>query len=183
MNEPVPSYVGKTFDIDDNLCVIRNPNNIAQSSRYKPGDAVPPGNRVGDKKVIPLMTQVMVSGVRTHGNRDVYVFAEPANADPMIPSGWTRSTNLHGGFINELVDFAPAEWDLEPLGNNFTVTNKKALLRTGSLPFRSLGTTVPVGTYVIVTAKSKDTDPRGKFVRVSRGKIENGGITAVEPLG
>ena len=47
----------------------------------------------------------------------------------------------------------------------------------------TLGTTVPAGTFVVVTAKSKETDPRGKFVRVSRGKIENVGITPVEPFG
>lgn len=183
MKEPIPSYEGKVFMIEDNVSLIRNPNNLGQTSRYKAGDTIPPGKKVGGKKLIPLMTKIKVTGVRTHGNRNVYVFAEPATPNPLIPSGWTRCTNLAGKFMNELIDFVPAKWDLEPQGNNYTVTDNNALIRNGSPTYKSQGTKIPAGAYVVVTARSQDTDPVGSRVRVSRGEITDGKIKAVEPIG
>ncbi len=183
MNEPIPSYEGKVFMIEDNEAIVRNPNNLSQASRYKAGDTIPSGNKVGDPKIVPLMTEIKVTGVRTRGNRNVYVFAEPATPDPLISSGWTRCTNLAGQFINGLVDFAPAKWDLEPHGNNYTVTDNNALIRNGSPNYKSQRTKIPAGTYVVVTARSKDTDPKARFVRVSEGKFNDFKITAVKPLG
>ncbi|MDH3293764.1 MAG: peptidoglycan-binding protein [Acidimicrobiia bacterium] len=179
----IPSYRLSTYTILDNLALVREPDDIHSISRYDTGDPLPPGTKVGDRKIIPMFTEVRVMAVRTDEGRNAYVLAEPVDPASTAPAGWTRATNLGGQFLNELVGYVPSEWDLPPQGNNFTVTDPRSLVRNGPPTFRSLGTTIPVGTYVVVTARSEDTDPIGKFVSVGRGEIEAGAITAIEPLG
>jgi hypothetical protein len=183
MNVRIPSYEDKQFTILDNLALIRDPNNLRQTSHYKEGDVLLPGKRIGDQKVIPMMTKVRVTGVRTDDDRNAYAFAEPAEADSPAPSGWTRVTNFAGQMLNELAGYTPAEWELRPMGKNYTVTDLHALIRDGSPTYDSRGETIPPGTFVVVTARSSDTEPAGKFVRVSLGEIADGVITAVRPLG
>ena len=77
MEEPIPSYEGKMFMIEDNVSLIRNPNNLGQTSRYKAGDTIPPGKKVGDRKLIPLMTKIKVTGVRTPPESSWAERAEP----------------------------------------------------------------------------------------------------------
>jgi hypothetical protein len=182
MHIHVPSYEGQTFIVLDNDARIRNPNNLGQFSRYKEGDQVPQGSRIGDHKIIPQHTPITVHDVRIDSSRNTYVLAQPLSGSPS-PSGWTKATNLEGQFVNEIVSYGPAEWDLAPNEDNFTVTDGNSLIRTPPPEFRSLGRTIEVGTYVVVTARSRQTDPEGRFVRVSRGRIEAASILPVEPIG
>lgn len=183
MKVRIPTYRGKVFTVVDNFALVRNPRNLLQSARYRAGDVLPPGPRVGDPKVIPMMTPVRVTRVRTDADRNAYARAVPVDEGSTAPSGWTRVTNFDGGMLNELVDRSPSEWDLTPRGRNYTVTDGNSLLRTGPPPFRSRRTTIPVGTYVVVTKRSSGTDPPGRFVRVSRGELRDGKPRAVERIG
>ncbi len=178
----IPSYTDKTYIVMDNDARIRRADNLAEVETYKTGDEIPAGSAVGDIKRLPKRTEIKVTDVRTDAKRSAFVFAEPINTgDAIIPSGWTKAGNLEGGFLNELVSFAPNRWDFAPAGDNFTVTDKQAVIRTGSPTFASLGTTIPVGSYVLVTEKAQSA---GKsFVKVSRAGIENGQINAKEEIG
>lgn len=178
----IPSYEDKTYIVEDNDARIRSETNLTSFLKYKKGEKRPPGAEVGDFKRFPQHIEVKVTGVKTYGDRNVCVFAEPVKPKiKNIPSGWTRSSNLRGGFLNELVDFVPAEWDSVPSGKNFTVTDGKSLIRTGSPDFKSTGETIPVGTYVVV----KETGEKGgkTFVKVRRAEISKGKIKAKEEIG
>ncbi len=183
MKVRIPTYRGQTFTIVDNFALLRRPRNLLQFARYRDGEMVPPGSKVGDLKVIPMMTPMRIRRLRTDANRNGYVFAVPVEDGSTAPSGWTAVTNFDGGLLNELVERSPSEWDVVPRGRNFTVTDGNSLVRTGPPPFRSRGTTIPVGTYVVVTARSTDTEPPGKFVRVGRGELVDGKPRAVERIG
>ncbi len=183
MRTNIPSYFDKEYVINDNLALIRNPNNLKQFSRYKSGDRIPPDSRIGQRKQIPLRTKVKVEEVKTDSTKNVYVYAVPIDAPNFIPSGWTRSTNIAGGLLNEIVSYVPAEWDLEPMGDNFTVIDKNALVRQGPSNFDSIGEVVPYGSYVEITARSRQTNPIGKYVRIRHVVIKNGILTSGEPIG
>ena len=45
MDFEVPSYLGKEFTVLDNKSIIRNPQNLSQSSRYKTGEHLPEGKK------------------------------------------------------------------------------------------------------------------------------------------
>lgn len=183
MRVRIPTYRGTVFTVIDNLALVRRPRNLLRIARYRSGNVLPPGRRVGDQKVIPMMTRVRVTGVRADADRNAYVRAVPVDESSTAPSGWTRVTNLEGAFLNELVDRSPAEWDVPPRRRNYTVTDGESLIRTGPPPFRSRGTTIEVGTYVVVTARSSATEPPGRFVRVSRGELRDRKLRAVERIG
>jgi hypothetical protein len=178
----IPSYTDKTFIVMDNDARIRRADNLAEVEKYQAGDKIPEGGAIGDIKQLPKRTEIKVSDVRTNTDRTVFVFAEPIKTgNAIVPSGWTKASNLEGGFLNELVGFTPAQWDLSPSGDNFTVTDKQALIRAGKPDFASVGKTIPVGTYVLVTEKAQSA---GKtFVKVSRAEIKNGKIKAKEEIG
>lgn len=179
----IPSYLNKEFIIDDNQALVRNPNNLAQSSRFKVGDTLPPNFSVGDKKLIPLNTSVKVTNVRMDTKRNVFIFAVPVGNSNFIPSGWTRVTNLDGKFSNEIVSYFPNNWELEPTGNNYTVTDNKSLIRNGGPNYNSIGEVIPIGSYVEVTARSRETVPEGKYVRLRHLTIQNGAMVLGEPIG
>lgn len=178
----IPSYTDKTFIVMDNDARIRRADNLAEVETYKAGDKIPADCKVGDIKRLEKRTEIKVTNVRTDANRTVFVFAEPLKKKGLIaPTGWTKASNLEGGFVNELVGFAPAVWDFAPAGDNFTVTDKQAIIRGGAPNFASLGTTIPPGTYVIV---SETKQSAGKiFVKVKRAEIKNGKIKAKEEIG
>jgi peptidoglycan hydrolase-like protein with peptidoglycan-binding domain len=179
----VPSFRARTYRILDNLALVREPDDIHSIAHFTADDELPPGSKVGDRKIIPMLTDIQVTGVRTDEGRNAYVLAEPADPTSTAPGGWTKATNLDGQFLNELTGYAPAQWDLPPGGDNYTVTDPDCRLRDGPPTFPSHGTTIPIGSYVVVSGRSQDTDPPGKFVNVSRVEIEDGAITATEPLG
>lgn len=179
----IPSYNNKEFIIDDNQAIIRNPNNLAQSSRYKAGERRPPNFSVGHKKLIPLNTTVKVTDVRMDTRRNVFVFTEPIGNSNFIPSGWTGVTNLEDKFSNEIIGYFPNDWELEPKGNNYTVTDNNSLVRKEGPNFNSIGEKIQAGTYVEVTARSRETVPEGKYVRVRHLTIQNGAMIPGEPIG
>lgn len=178
----IPSYTDKTYIVMDNDARIRRAENLAEVETYKTGDKIPEGSAAGDIKRLPKRTEIKVTGVRTDANRSVFVFAEPVKTGKLVvPSGWTKAGNLEGGFINELVSFAPDAWDFAPVGDNFTVTDKQALIRSGNPGFASTGKTIAVGTYVLVTERAVSAGKN--FVKVSRAEIKKGKIKAKEELG
>ncbi|HVE56526.1 MAG TPA: M15 family metallopeptidase [Pyrinomonadaceae bacterium] len=179
----IPSYTDKTYIVMDNDARIRRADDLAEVEVYAAGDKIPEGSAVGDFKRIPKRTEIKVTDVRTNDARTVFVFAEPVNTgEAIVPSGWTKAGNLEGGFLNELVSLAPAEWDFSPEGDNFTVTDKQALIRGGSPNFASLGKTIPAGTYVLVTDRAQSAAGKN-FVKVSLAEIKNGKIKAKEEIG
>jgi len=185
---PIPSYPGKEFIIDDNQAYLRSPKNLSHWSRYKEGDKMPPDKSVKDIKLLKLGTRVKVTDVRVDKDRNVYVFAEPIDAPDFTPSGWTKATNLLGKFVNELIGYLPSEWELKPCGDNYTVTDSNALVRKGPPGFEFTGKRgnrerIPVGTYVDVTGRSRQTVPEGKYLRVCKATIENGELVRGESIG
>lgn len=172
----VPSYKNKTFIVEDNDTRIRN-NDLTTLVKYKAGDIIPADKNIGDFKIIPRRTDVVIIDTKVDTNRNVFVFAQDAQARPEIPSGWTKATNLEGSFLNELIGFAPDVWDFAPRGDNYTVTDASALIRNGAPNFTSTGTKIPKGSYVVVTA-TKD-----KFVKVSKAVIADNQLTIGNEIG
>jgi hypothetical protein len=172
----VPSYKNKVFIVEDNDTRIRL-DDLKTFDTYKAGDVIPEGKQVGDFKIIPKRTEVIVKDTKVDSDRNVFVFAEGANQDSQIPSGWTKAMNLEGRFLNETIGFAPSKWDAPPRGDNFTVTDANALIRTGPPNFTSTGAKIPQGSFVVTTA-SKDG-----FVKVSGATIANGQIAVGNEIG
>lgn len=183
MHFEIPSYSQKKFIINDNLALIRNPKNLSQFARYKPEDAIPPNASIGQRKLLPLNTKVEITGVKMDSSRNVYVFAKPIDAPDFIPEGWTRCTNLEGTFLNEVIAYVPSEWDLEPTGDNCTTIDKNALIRTGAPNYKSTGNTIAYGSYVEITARSRQTTPEGKYVRIRHVLIEDNAMITGKPIG
>jgi hypothetical protein len=167
------SYLGKVFVVESSKAIIRNEQ--LKEQKYAAGDVIPPGKSVGDVKIIPQRTEVKVTDVKTDSGRHTFVFAVPAEEGPAF--GWTSSMNLEGGFKNETAGLAPSKWDFEPSGKNMTCVDANALLREGAPNFASLGTKIPVKSFVSVTEVS------GDFVRVSKLEIVNHEMQIGEDLG
>lgn len=172
----VPSYKNKTFIIEDNDTRIRLAD-LKTFAKYKTGDVLPDDKQVGDFKNIPKRTEVVITDTKVDDNRSVFVFAQPAQPNPQIPSGWTKATNLEGSMLNELIGFAPDSWDVAPSGDNYTVTDPSALIRGGAPNFQSMGQKIPQGSYVIVTAR------KDKFVNVSQATASNGQLSIGSQIG
>jgi len=171
----IPSYKNKTFIVESNMAIVRLDN--LTPSKYKDGDIIPDGKNIGDVKTIPKRTEIVISNTKVGSDRIVYVFAEPADPNPEIPSGWTLAENLEGSFLNEIIGFSPSSWDAQPQGDNYTVTDANALIRTGPPNFTSTGAKIAQGSYLIVTMR------RDKFAKVSEAVINNGEVTAGNEIG
>lgn len=167
------SYPGKVFVVESSKAIIRNEQ--LKELKYAAGDVIPPGKSVGDVKIIPQRTEVKVTDVKTDSGRHTFVFAVPVEEGPAF--GWTSAMNLEGGFKNETAGLAPSKWDLEPSGKNMTCVDANALLREGPPNFTSLGTKVPVKSFVSVTETS------GDFVRISKLTIVNREMQIGEDIG
>ena len=178
----IPSYIGKTFLVEDNDTRIRH-DDLLTFAKYQAGEVIPVGKQVGDFKTVPRRTEVRVSKTKTDANRNVFVFIEALIASPEIPSGWTKAMNLEGRFLNELLGFAPGGWDAPPQGDNFTVTDTTALIRGGAPGFLSTGQHIAPGSYVLVTSRSGATVPRGKYVKAQQAFAANGQLTAGAEIG
>lgn len=162
------TYEGKIFIVEDNETRLRSATDLTQMLVYSAADPLPPGKQVGDFKTLPKRTPVRVTDVRTNSARTVFACVEPIATDQHLPSGWTKASNLLGGLVNEIVGLSPADWALLPQGKNFTVTDAKSLIREGPPEFKSTGRAIPLGTFVLVTAK------QGKYVKVRQGSVLNG---------
>lgn len=169
------SYVGKVFVVESSKSIIRDEQ--FSSLKYQAGEALPPGKHVGDVKTIPQRTEIKVTAVEADSGRHTFVFAVAANDDRQF--GWTSAMNLEGGFKNETAGLAPGKWDLEPLGHNMTCVDAKAFIRDGAPEFTSIGTMIPVRSFVAVTETSHD----GRFVRVSRLEIVQSQMQVGEEIG
>lgn len=177
------SYENKAFIIEDNDARIRCDDDLSAFAVFTAGEALPPSAQVGNFKLIPKRTEVRVTGVRTDAKRTVFALVQPVNAAPGTPAGWMKASNLGGGLLNETTGLAPDNLALPPLDNNFTVTDKQAIIRGGPSNFTSTGRSIAPGTFVLVTQKSKDTTPPGKFVKVGHGFLHNGQPQADEEIG
>ncbi|MBI1762177.1 MAG: D-alanyl-D-alanine carboxypeptidase family protein [Acidobacteria bacterium] len=170
----ISTFADKTFLIENNEARIRRDDNLALTATFAAGDPLPPGALVGAPKIIPKRTEVRVTEVRVDEARTVFVRAQPVNATLNLPVGWTLAANLEGQFLNEIIGFAPDNLELPPQGDNFTVTDNKALIRNGPPDFTSTGTKLMPGAFVLVAQASKNTDPLGKFVKLSEGSLVAG---------
>jgi hypothetical protein len=167
------SYLGKVFVVESSKAIIRDDQ--LEEQRYVASEDLPPGKNIGDVKTIPQRTEIKVTDVKTDSGRHTFVFAVPANSGEAF--GWTSAMNLEGGFKNETAGLAPSKWDLEPLGTNKTCIDRNALIREGSPNFASLGTKIPIESFVVVTETS------GNFVRVSKMTIVQNAIEVGEDIG
>lgn len=171
------TYEDKIFIVEDNETRLRRANDLSKQAVYAASDTLPPGKNVGDFKTIPKRTEVNVTEIKTDAARTVFAFVVPVEASTNLPSGWTKASNLLGGLVNEIVGLSPVTWVLQPQDNNFTVTDAKALLRTGPPDFKSSGSVIAKGTFVVVTRQD------GRFVKVSQGSVVNGQAEAGAEIG
>lgn len=164
------TYEDKIFLVEDNETRLRKADNLSQFDTYATSDALPDGCHIGDFKVIPKRTEVKISAILTDSNRTVFALISTADPDSQWPSGWTKASNLLGGLINEVVGLTPNDWIVPPSGNNYTVTDDQAFIRTGSPDFQSTGQTVEKGCFVLTSEISGDN----KYARIFRGSVANG---------
>ncbi|HEX5833675.1 MAG TPA: M15 family metallopeptidase [Pyrinomonadaceae bacterium] len=169
------SYPGKVFTVESSKSYVRNEQ--LQEQRYKAGETLPPGKNVGDIKLIPQRTLIRVIDVKVDSDRHTYVLAVSDEFGEQL--GWTSAANLVGRFTNETVGLAPSTWSLEPLGDNMTCVDNNALIRGGGPEFASLGTKIPVRSFVAVTERSPD----GVFVKVSNITIAQNEMQIGEEIG
>ncbi|MDT7688082.1 MAG: zinc D-Ala-D-Ala carboxypeptidase [Acidobacteriota bacterium] len=177
------SYLGKQFTIIDNEARVRRDDDIKKAAVFELDDELPAGSNLGDFKVIPKRTIVTVSDVKVDDSKNTFVFAQPVDAPPGTPSGWTKATNLEGGLLNETVGLAPSQWALAPQGKNRTVTDRNALVRDGAPDFKSKNKSIPAGTFVLILEESSGTNPPGRFVRVCGGEIDGESFVQGEEIG
>lgn len=171
------TYADKIFIVEDNETRLRRANDLSKLAVYSASDTLPVGKNIGDFKTIPKRTEVRVTDVKTDAARTVFALVEPIDTSQNCPSGWTKASNLLGGLVNEIVGLSPANWVLTPQDDNFTVTDTKAVIRTGSPDFTSTGNVIAKGTFVLVTKQD------GRFVKVSQASVVNGQAQAGAEIG
>ena len=145
---------------------------------YQAGEPLPPGAVVGGVKKVPKGTKVKVTDAKVaDGNR---IFVEVAPEAGGLPGGWTVAWNLEGRFLNEVIGYTPAGWEIEPTDPSaFTVVDAQALVRGGAPSFFPTGRTIPQRRYVKVLERSAD----GRFARVAAATVADGALTAGEEIG
>ena len=171
------TYEGKIFIVEDNETRLRRANDLSKFAVYAASDALPVGKNVGDFKSLPKRTEVLVTAVKADVARTAFAFVTPVDPSRNLPSGWTKAANLLGGLVNEIVSLSPDNWILPPQGENFTVTDAKALIRTGPPNLKSTGKVIPKNTFVLVTEQVAN------FVKVSQGAVVNGQAKAGDAIG
>lgn len=172
----IRSYEGKVFVVESSNSVVRDDNLAAL--KYQAGDNPPAGKHVGDPKIIPQRTEIVVTDVKSDAARHVYVFARAASG-PSTAFGWTAATNLVGSFANETTGFAPSLWKREPDGTNKTCIDAKAIVRGGPPDFAPTANVIPQKSFVVVT----ETSPDKANVKVSKLDIVNGNQTVGAEIG
>lgn len=175
------SYIGKVFIVSDSDSRVRDPNDLSRALRYKQNDDIPAGRNVGDPIIIPKLSEIHVTDIRTDAERNVFVLAEPANGGSAQPFGLTRASNLRGEFMNETTGSSPGKWVLFPQGNNMTVVDEQSVIRQGPPGFQPLGGLIPRGTFVVVTEKRATGD--GSFSKLSHARLEGDQIVTAEEIG
>ena len=173
------SYLGKEFTIISNDARIRRSDDLTRAAVYAHGDTVPFGRKVGDLKILPKRTHVVVTDVRSTQDKATYVLARPIDGSSGLPEGWTKATNLDGGFLNERCGSIAPQWALPPRGRNKTVCDRQALIRSGAPGFEPTGGSIPEGSFVGVL----ETSSNGKFVKICFAEIDGGAMTLGEEIG
>lgn len=112
------TYLEKTFRISDAESLIRK-ENLFEFVTWAAGDKLPAGAKVGDKKRIPVGTQVKVEDVKTLGlgfaNRDAIAKVTSMDGTPI---GWTATLNFAGLFVNETIGLLPPPVPADDKGSN-----------------------------------------------------------------
>lgn len=116
--DPYRSYLGESFVIDDPYAIIRDRDGTPQ--RYRKGDEIPPGKRVGDIKIIPEGTVVAVVDLVDDLR---YVLAEGW--------GWTAIGNIRGGMYNQTIGVSPAAYESDAPCHR-TVATHDCAIRSGT---------------------------------------------------
>lgn len=168
------SYLDKTFVANDPDARVRQ-EDLVQLEKYKDGDQIPAGKKVGDVKIIPVGTEVRLTAAKVGTNKRPFVFAEPAAGG--APFGWTAASNFRGKLINETIGLMPAKLELAFKGNNRTVVDDNAFVRGGPPGFASTGELIIQGTFVVVT------ETNGHFSKISHGEINQGQVAVGEEIG
>ena len=70
--------------------------------RYGAEDALPPGKKVGDPKIIPQGTAVRIINAKPIDTKLTFVLAQSVD-DSAQTLGWTSADNLAGRFLNETI--------------------------------------------------------------------------------
>lgn len=114
------SFIGKIFEVSDPDARIRNANDLAAFETWQPGNALPPGVKVGDPKRIAKGTAIAVTAIKTlpTGSKTRTVFAHAASPDGATAHGWTSTRNFKGSFINELIGLLPKGDPADKFGPN-----------------------------------------------------------------
>ncbi len=172
----VRSYEGKVFVVESSKSFVCDDSLAVE--KYRAGDEIPPGKQVGDSKIIPQRTEIVVTAVKTDADRHTFVFARPAN-DLSKSFGWTSATNLVGSFANETAGFAPSVWKREPDGTNKTCVDAKAVIRGGPPDFAPTANVIPQKSFVVVM----ETSPDKLNVKVRKLDVSNGNQTVGNEIG
>jgi LAS superfamily LD-carboxypeptidase LdcB len=180
------SYQNKIFAIESADARLRN--NDLSPKKFKAGDTLPSGKKIGDYVTLPRGAQVKISDMKTDGNKKVFALVYEATAGSAAsPLGWTSTENFKGKLHNETFGAEPANYIVEPAARAdfFTVGNHEALVRKGS-PSYALDKTkakLSQGSFVAVVEESKDTTPAGKYVKVVSLKKSGGSFITDKDLG
>jgi hypothetical protein len=114
------SYLNKTFLVADPDARIRTPGDLMAFERYAPGDALPPGEQVGNFKRIAQGTVVRIAEVSlvATGSAGSIAFARTRSNDGNAELGWTSTRNFKGGFVNETLGTLPPAPGAQKFGPN-----------------------------------------------------------------
>jgi hypothetical protein len=114
------SYKDNVFIVADPDARIRNPADLMAFEQYKPGEPLPPGEKVGNFKRIAKDTQVKVDEIKIvqTGGSGTIVFAHALSAGGAGDLGWTSARNFKGKFVNETLGALPPAPGANKFGPN-----------------------------------------------------------------
>lgn len=140
------SYIGKTFTINNPDARIRNADLTEQKDDK------------GKVKVIPKGTKIEITDTKIDGT-EAFILAKNY--------GWTSRKNVEGQMVNETLGITKAKFEsTDP--KHKTIGDPEASIRSAGPKYDPIkGSKINQGNYVIIKEESSDTNPKGKYVRVS----------------
>lgn len=178
------SYRNKVFIIENADARLRNED--FSTKKYTASDTIPSGKKIGDP--LPRGMRVKISRVKTDGSNRVFALVYDAvRGSAALPLGWTSSENFRGKLYNETLGLEAASYIVEPAvrADFFTVGNHEALVRKGGPGYnldKGKGK-LTQGSFVAVGDESKDSNPKGKYVKVKSLKKSGDGFVLDKDLG
>lgn len=152
------SWKDKKFKIDSDDARIRD-EKLAEIKDDK-----------GKPKLIPNGTEITISASKVVSG-DGYILAKGF--------GWTSRANVEGKMANETFGVEKANYD-SLNEKHKTVGSSNAMIRKQGPKYEEIkGEKIAQGSYVVIKEESQDTDPKGKFVKVS-SVVKNSNGTFVE---